>query len=144
MKIREILAAKGSTVVTIPPSASVLEAMAELVRNNIGAVVVVDDAIRGILSERDLLRVAHANVRRLETSLVRDVMTRAVITASPEADINSVMDLMTARRFRHLPVVEPDGTLCGIITIGDVVNALRQSVEAENRHLHAYIHGMPA
>ncbi|HSJ06528.1 MAG TPA: CBS domain-containing protein [Longimicrobiales bacterium] len=144
MKIRDILAAKGSSVVTVPPSASVLQAMAELVKHNIGAVVVVDDAIRGILSERDLLRVAAADVRRLETAIVRDVMTRNIITASPEAEISAVMDLMTSRRFRHLPVVDGADRLVGIITIGDVVNALRQSVEAENRHLHAYIHGVPA
>jgi CBS domain-containing protein len=144
MKIRDILAAKGSSVVTVPPSASVLEAMAELVKHNIGAVVVVDDAIRGILSERDLLRVAAADVRRLETAIVRDVMTRNIVTASPEADITAVMDLMTSRRFRHLPVVDGADRLVGIITIGDVVNALRQSVEAENRQLHAYIHGVPA
>lgn len=144
MKIRDVLAAKGSTVVTVSPATSVVDAMTELVRHDIGAVVVVDGTIRGILSERDLLRAAAADVGRLGTARVQDLMTRDVITAAPDAEIHAVMDIMTARRFRHLPVVDPDGTLCGIITIGDVVNALRQNVEAENRQLHAYIHGVPA
>lgn len=144
MKIRDVLAAKGTAVVTVSPSTSVVDAMAELVRHDIGAVVVVDGAIRGILSERDLLRAAADDVTRLGTAKVQDLMTRDVITAAPDAEIHAVMDTMTARRFRHLPVVDHSGALCGIITIGDVVNALRRTVEAENRQLHAYIHGVTA
>jgi CBS domain-containing protein len=144
MKIRDVLAAKGTAVVTVSPSTSVVDAMAELVRHDIGAVVVVDGAIRGILSERDLLRAAADDVTRLASARVQDLMTRDVITAAPDAEIHAVMDIMTARRFRHLPVIDHSGALCGIITIGDVVNALRQTVEAENRQLHAYIHGVTA
>jgi CBS domain-containing protein len=142
MKIRDILAGKDSTgVVSIAPDASVAAAIAMLVRHDIGAVVVASgDAISGILSERDVLRAAAEDAQRLGTASVRDLMTSNVVTASPEADIQEVMHIMTERRFRHLPVVE-HGRLCGMVSIGDVVNALRRSVEDENRHLHAYIHG---
>jgi CBS domain-containing protein len=143
MKIRDIIARKGPAVVTVPPSTSVQQAMTELVRHNIGAVIVYDGAIRGILSERDLLRAAAQDVRRLETARVDELMTRDVITASPEAEIRQVMQLMSERRFRHLPIVE-NGQLAGIISIGDVVNAMRETAENENRFLHAYIHGVSA
>jgi CBS domain-containing protein len=143
MKIRDVLTARArSHVVTVGPDASVREAMAELVSHDIGAVVVVDDdVIAGILSERDLLRAAAEDPQRLATAHVRDLMTRTVITASPDADIAAVMDIMTEQRFRHLPVIE-NGRLCGMVSIGDVVNALRRTAEDENRHLHAYIHGV--
>jgi CBS domain-containing protein len=142
MRIRDILATKGPDVVTVPPDATLREAMRHLVAHNIGAVVAVDDAgrIHGILSERDLLRTAADDPRRLETEHVADVMTRELITAAPEAEIRSVMQIMTERRIRHLPVVHRE-ELVGIISIGDVVSALRRTVEEENEQLHAYIHG---
>jgi CBS domain-containing protein len=143
MKIRDIIARKGPAVVTVPPATTVQQAMTELVRHNIGAVIVYDGTIRGILSERDLLRAAAQDVRRLETARVEELMTRDVITASPEAEIRQVMQLMSERRFRHLPIVE-NGQLAGIISIGDVVNAMRETAENENRFLHAYIHGVSA
>jgi CBS domain-containing protein len=142
MRIRDMLAAKGSAVVTVTPDATLRDAMRHLVRHNIGAVVVIDDArqIHGILSERDLLRIAADDPRRLETGDVAGAMTRALITAAPEAEIRSVMEIMTEHRIRHLPVVEGKA-LVGIISIGDVVSALRRSVGEENQQLHAYIHG---
>lgn len=142
MKIRDVLRAKGPAVVTVGPDLPVQEAMRVLVENGIGALVVVDGKLRGIITERDLLRHGAEDVHRLATSRVRELMTAEVITASPEAHIEQVMDTMVERRIRHLPIME-DGTLVGIISIGDVVNALRQSVEVENRYLHAYIEGTP-
>jgi CBS domain-containing protein len=142
MKIRDVLRTKGPAVITIAPDVPVQEAMRVLVRNRIGALVVHDGKLRGIITERDLLRWGGEDIHRLITSRVRDLMTVEVITASPEAEIEEVMDTMVERRIRHLPIME-NGALCGIISIGDVVNALRQSVEVENRYLHAYIEGTP-
>jgi CBS-domain-containing membrane protein len=142
MKISDILRSKGTHVVTVPPTAPVQQALHELVSHDIGAVVVYDTAIRGILTERDVLRAAALDVERLERALVQDLMTRNVISASPDA----------RHRRRHAPhdgaPLPPParcgpGRLCGIISIGDVVNSVRQDVEAENRQLHAYIHGVP-
>ena len=142
MKIRDVLRTKGPAVITIAPDVPVQEAMSVLVRNRIGALVVHDGKLRGIITERDLLRWGGEDIHRLITSRVRDLMTVEVITASPDAEIEEVMDTMVERRIRHLPIME-NGALCGIISIGDVVNALRQSVEVENRYLHAYIEGTP-
>lgn len=142
MRIGDILRTKGSAVVTITPDRSVEDAMRLLVEHNIGALVVVEDGIRGIISERDVLRAAAADVQRLTSARVRDLMTADVITTTPDADIRSAMDTMAERRIRHLPVVS-GREVSGMISIGDVVNALRQHVETENRHLHAYIAGTP-
>lgn len=142
MKIRDLLRVKGPAVITIAPDVPIQQAMRTLVENQIGALVVADGKLRGIVTERDLLRWGAEDVHRLATSRVRDLMTVEVITATPDAEIEEVMDIMTERRIRHLPIME-DGVLSGIISIGDVVNALRQSVEVENRYLHAYIEGTP-
>ena len=142
MKIADVLRKKGSTVVTVAPDLTIQEAMRILVDHNIGALVVVGGRLEGIITERDLLRAASADVQRLATARVRDLMTAEVITTTPDADIRQVMDTMTNSRIRHLPVVTADA-VCGIISIGDVVNALRQTVEHENRQLYAYISGTP-
>jgi CBS domain-containing protein len=142
MQIADILRAKGSAVITVAPDVPIQEAMRSLVEHGIGALVVVEDGLQGIVTERDLLRAAAADVQRLTTARVRDLMTARVITATPDSDIEQVMDIMSERRIRHLPIVDGGG-VCGIISIGDVVNALRQHVETENRHLHAYIAGTP-
>ena len=142
MRIRDVLRTKGPDVITVAPDTPVQEATRVLVRHNIGALVVSDGKLRGIVTERDLLHRASEDIQHLANCLVREIMTSEVITASPDAEIREVMDIMTEHRIRHLPVMEND-TLAGIISIGDVVNALRQSVEAENRYLHAYIQGTP-
>lgn len=142
MRIRDLLRVKGSVVVSVEPDLPVQEAMRILVENGIGALVVADGTLRGIITERDLLRHGAEDVHRLAVSKVRELMTADVITASPDARIEQVMDTMVDRRIRHLPIME-QGRLVGIISIGDVVNALRQSVEVENRYLHAYIEGTP-
>jgi CBS domain-containing protein len=141
MTVREILRSKGMDVVTVPPGTSVAEAIRVLVQHNIGALVVIDEEIRGIISERDILRTAAEGPRLLETATVEELMTREVITCPPGAELREVMDVMTERRIRHLPIVE-GSRLVGMISIGDVVNWLRQSTEEENRHLHAYISGV--
>ena len=142
MKIRDVLRTKGPAVITVAPDVPTQEAMRVLVKNRIGALVVHDGKLRGIITERDLLRWGAEDIHRLLNSRVRDLMTVEVITASPDAEIEDVMDTMVERRIRHLPIME-NGALAGIISIGDVVNALRQSVEVENRYLHAYIEGTP-
>jgi CBS domain-containing protein len=140
MTIQEILRSKGADVITITPDASVHDAMRELVRHNIGALIVFDGAIRGILTERDVLRAGAENPQRLAEIRVQELMTREVITAPETVELHEVMDTMTERRIRHLPITR-GGELRGMISIGDVVNALRQSTETENRQLHSYISG---
>jgi CBS domain-containing protein len=143
MKVREILQSKGRSVVTIGPGADIAEAIRVLVEHNIGALVVENDGgIVGILTERDLLRAAAEDLSHLGDARVADLMTRSVITGTGDAEIDAVMHVMSERRIRHLPIVE-DGRIAGMISIGDVINALRVHSESENRYLHAYITGVP-
>jgi CBS domain-containing protein len=140
--VHEILRGKGGDVITIEPGATLHEAMQVLVQHNIGSLVVFDGEIRGILTERDLLRAGAEDPQQLVRARVEDRMTRTVITAPESVQLREVMDTMTERHIRHLPIVG-DGELRGMISIGDVVNALRETTEDENRHLHSYIAGTP-
>jgi CBS domain-containing protein len=123
MKIRTILATKGMNTYSIRPEQTLKEAIGILAQHNIGALLVLDanDALVGILSERDIIR----HIARDEQALVQSIsaiMTSDVITGRPQDDLQSVMATMTERRFRHLPIMDGD-TLIGIISIGDVVKA---------------------
>jgi CBS domain-containing protein len=141
MTIDTILTRKGRDVVTVAGSQSVLDAVHILMEHNIGGLVVVD-GVRpvGIITERDVLRLTAQSPGALGQILVGDAMTTELVTAAPQDDLRHTMDVMTENRIRHLPVLEGD-TLAGIVSIGDLVNALRVSAESENTHLRQYIQG---
>lgn len=139
MYLSQILSHKGSDVVTIRPGATILEAIRLLVDRNIGALVVVKEGEPvGILSERDVLTFTAGGPGLLADTRVGDLMTREMITAGPRNTLSHAMDVMTRRRIRHLPILD-DGALVGIVSIGDVVNALREETVEENHHLKTYI-----
>jgi len=141
MRISDILRVKGSEVVTIDPDRTALEATRSLVDHNIGAMVVMEeDALVGIVSERDILRLTARGPQELEGTLVADIMTRDVVFASEMDSLADAMEAMTLNRIRHLPVTR-EAALVGIVSIGDVVNALRSEFEEENRYLKQYITG---
>ena len=141
MKIDEILRKKGHDVITITESKSVLDAVAVLVEHNIGGLVVTEgDRPTGILTERDILRLTARSPGELGSIQVGSVMTRELITATPEDELSQIMDVMTKNKIRHLPVLE-GGRLSGIISIGDLVNACRVVAEEENSQLRQYIQG---
>ena len=123
MKMQSVLAAKGPRVFVIPPDAAVTTALALLAEHNIGALIVVDDRNLpvGILSERDIIRRLAADPSATEKR-VTDLMTRDVVTGTPADDIEAVLQLMTSRHFRHLPIID-EGALVGMVTIGDLVKA---------------------
>lgn len=135
MNVQSILMQKGTSVATIKPEASIKTAADWLRAKNIGVLVVVtDDAVLGIISERDIVRALSQYGEPVVSKPVKTVMTPAVITASPGDDINSVMRLMTSRRVRHLPVLR-NGKLAGIISIGDVVKHRLGDLELETNVL---------
>jgi CBS domain-containing protein len=141
MRIRDVLRRKGSAVVTVEPDRTVLQAMQTLVEHNIGAVVVTrDGAPVGILSERDVLRLGAAGPESLSTTLVQDAMTKEVVVGEADDLVEYAAGIMTANRIRHLPIVG-GGRLIGVVSIGDVVNAMKQEKEVENRYLRDYIQG---
>ena len=140
MTVASVLNVKGRDVVTIGPDASLMDAAALLGTKKVGAVVVVNDALKilGILSERDIVRVVGESGAGALDRSVRDVMTKAVKVCSENDTILSVMQKMSSGRFRHLPV-ETDGKLSGIISIGDVVKRRIEDVEREAEEIKAYI-----
>lgn len=141
MKLRDILRTKGTDVIQIDPDRPVLEAIRTFSEHRIGALVVTRDAeIQGVISERDVMNLMADRPDAVAETRVADIMTTDVIVAVPTDDLDYVMNIMTNNRIRHLPIVE-DGGLAGIVSIGDVVNEVRRSVEAENRHLKDYIQG---
>jgi CBS domain-containing protein len=129
MNIAHILARKGIKVITIRPDQLIRQALGLLAEHNIGALVVVDEALRpvGILSERDIVREA-ARSDAVFARRVSELMTRQVIVGVPEDDLQAVVHTMTEKRIRHLPVVEK-GKLVGIVSIGDIVKTQRDQYE---------------
>jgi CBS domain-containing protein len=142
MKIRDLLNEKGYDVVTVPPSFPIQDAMRLLVEHNIGSVVVAQDkVVEGILTERDILRLAAKSSASMASMKVEDVMTKNVVVALLDDSLDYVMEIMTKNRIRHLPIVD-QGWMQGILSIGDVVNALRKKVEVENNYMRDYIRGV--
>ena len=131
MKVRTILATKGTNVVTVRPGQSVKEAALLLAEHNIGALVVVDQARHpiGIISERDIIRTG-AGRDDVFSLPVSQVMTKEVIIGLPQDDLMSIAHTMTERRFRHVPIVE-QGELVGIVSIGDIVKYQRDEYKGE-------------
>jgi len=138
--VKHILRDKGREVVSISADATLSEAARLLARKRIGALVVRDrdGALAGILSERDIVRaLAEASVNALAHS-VSAHMTRAIETCCEADSIEDLMEIMTHRRLRHLPVVEED-RLCGIVSIGDVVKTRIEETVREAETLRGYI-----
>jgi signal-transduction protein with cAMP-binding, CBS, and nucleotidyltransferase domain len=112
-----------------------------MAEKNIGAVVVMqDDQLRGIMSERDYARKVIVKGRASDETQVADIMTSEVLTTSDSETVNNCMEMMTERKIRHLPVVE-DGRVVGMISIGDLVEAIIADQQEEIQQLESYISG---
>lgn len=140
MNVAGILKEKGSDVLTVAADVTVADAARSLTDRKIGAVIVAGagGGVGGILSERDIVRGVADKGAAILTQPVSTLMTAEVVTCQPDDTVDQLMDLMTGRRIRHLPVVE-DGTLRGIISIGDVVKTRIAETEAEAEALKEYI-----
>ena len=140
MRISSLLEQKGSSVVTITKEATVAEAVAILERHGIGALIVADDGVHidGILSERDVVRALGRHRGDLLDHPVHTIMTPNVVTCSPDDEVESLMSTMTDNRVRHVPVVV-DGTLQGLVSIGDVVKSRIGELEKDRKELVEYI-----
>ena len=140
MHVAKVLDRKGAEVATIRPTASVAEAIAELARLSIGALVVSKDDVvpAGIITERDVVRSLNIAGASILKRPVADLMTADVAVCSPSDMVDDIMGRMTDLRIRHLPVMA-DGALCGIVSIGDVVKARIDELEDDHRHLVDYI-----
>ncbi len=140
--VAAILKHKGYQISTVDPTVLVSEIAQILSDRRIGAVLVMDDAeqILGIVSERDIVRCLAANAARTLEMTAGQLMTRAVQVAHPETTVTEAMQIMTAGRFRHLPVID-QGKLIGLISIGDVVKARIMHQDSVVDSLTAYVAG---
>jgi CBS domain-containing protein len=138
--VKSMLESKGREVVTVSPDRSLLEVAQILNDHKIGAVIVIgmEDRIAGIFTERDLVRAVASEGAGVLTQHVKTAMTTAVQRCREEQTVDELMGMMSAGRFRHVPV-EKDGRLAGIISIGDVVKARIREVETEAEQMKAYI-----
>ena len=145
MTLKDILNTKGGAVYTIAPGATLLEAVQELVRNNVGSLVVCSSGAEGerplaIVTERDVLHGCASTGGNLGPLKVADVMTAELVTASPDEPVEAVMGIMTKRRLRHLPVCV-EGRLVGLVSIGDIVKTQHDRLAMENKFMKDYIGG---
>lgn len=141
MYVKNILDRKGSDVVRISPDNTLIETARVLRENKIGAILACDSdgKMCGVISERDIvIAIARSGAAVLENK-VSTCMTTGVYTCKPDDTIKQVMEVMTSRRIRHLPVVGEDGAIVGMISIGDVVKERISETEAEAAALKAYI-----
>jgi len=139
--VRQVLEAKGSAALSLPPGATVYEALELMAKNDVGSVVVADgDCLLGIFTERDYARKLILQGRSSKDTQVSDLMTSNILTVSPTQTIDDCMAMITDNRVRHLPVVEK-GRLVGIISIGDVVKAVIADQQRTIQQLSSYIAG---
>jgi CBS domain-containing protein len=142
MQVRNVLHEKSRKLVTIRLDDTVRSAISLFVSHNIGSLPVVDDTGRlvGIFTERDVLFKVHADPERFADRRMSEVMTPDPVTCTPDDIVHDVMGAVSQYQIGQLPVV-CDAKLVGVVSVGDLVRALHEKVESENRHLMSYIYG---
>jgi CBS domain-containing protein len=141
MTVNQILSTKGNEVHSIVSTITVYEALKVMGEKNIGAVLIIEDnVLKGVLSERDYARKIVLKDKSSKKTYVNEIMEKEVFTVKPSDNLDYCMELMTARRIRHLPVVEND-SIIGIVSIGDVVKAIIEVQKETIQHLDSYISG---
>jgi CBS domain-containing protein len=139
--VEHILQSKGSETWHVAPDEYVIDALRLMAQKNIGALVVLEDEkLVGILSERDYARKVVLEDKSSKTTPVRDIMSSKVVTVGPSDTMDSCMELMTRYKIRHLPVMVED-RVAGVISIGDVVKAIISQQEYTIAQLQNYITG---
>ena len=139
MKVSDILQVKGSHVYSVPGNEMVYEAIKIMGEKNIGALMVIDEGrLSGILSERDYARKVVLKGKSSRETVVKDIMTENVLTVTSADTIETCMEIMTQKHIRHLPILEESKVL-GMISIGDVVNAIIKTQKETIEHLKSYI-----
>jgi CBS domain-containing protein len=140
-RVHTILANKGSAIWSVRPEATVYEALKLLAEKDVGALLVISDGkLAGVFSERDYARKVALMGKSSKELRVAEIMTSPVITVTPEHTIEECMRIVTAHHIRHLPVVDGDH-LAGMISIGDLVNAIISAQADTIQHLSNYIAG---
>lgn len=140
--VRHLLEVKGSEVYSIGPDAPVVDAIRLMAERGIGALVVMNEGrLAGVVSERDYARKIVLQGRSSSSTRVDEIMTGNVVQVGPEDTVDHCMQLVTDRRLRHLPVVDGDGRVVGVVSIGDLVKAVIEAQQEELDQLQRYIAG---
>jgi CBS domain-containing protein len=141
-RVSMLLRQKGSTVFSVPSDASVYSAVELMAERSVGALLVIDNGhLVGIISERDYARKVILEGRSSKDTFVREIMTPSPITVSCDTSVEEAMRIMTEKRTRHLPVINPDGHVAGILSIGDLVKWIVTVQDEAITHLEHYIAG---
>jgi CBS domain-containing protein len=139
--VQHLLDSKGRDVITVAADTSVLDAIKIMADRTVGSLLVMDgDELKGIVTERDYARKVIIKGRSSESTQVGEIMTAKVCTATSQKTVNQCMTVMSERKIRHLPVVD-DGKVVGMISIGDLVQAIITDQQEEIEHLEHYISG---
>lgn len=139
MKVHQLLQSKNNTIFSVTSESTVYEALVMMSEKNVGALLVIDnEVLSGILSERDYARKIVLKDKTSKETLVSEIMSANVITITREVTTDDCMQLMSKHKFRHLPVVQ-DEKVIGIISIGDIVNNIIREQQETIDHLHSYI-----
>jgi|SRR5436190_1875044 len=138
-KVREILKTKGTSVFSVGPGVTVYQAIEEMCNRNIGGLLIVEnEKLTGIFTERDYARKLILKGKSSKDTLISELMTANPITVSPESTIEECMRIMSQKKIRHLPVVDHE-KLVGVISIGDVVRQIMEDQRSIIEHLEHYI-----
>jgi len=141
LTVRQLLGTKKAEVFAVGVDAAVIDAIRLMAEKSIGAVLVMQgQRLVGILSERDYARKVVLRDRASKSTSVGEIMTAEVLTVEPDESVARCMEIMTERRFRHLPVVEA-GVVKGVISIGDLVKAVIEDQRRDIDQLQRYIAG---
>lgn len=139
MTVNQILAKKGKEVYSVPSTITVYEALGVMSEKNIGAILIIEDTVlKGILSERDYARKIALKAKSSKKTFVYEIMEENVVTVKPSDNLEYCMELMDAKRVRHLPVTE-NNLIIGIISISDVVKSIIEIQKETIKHLDSYI-----
>ncbi|MEP6646985.1 MAG: CBS domain-containing protein [Saprospiraceae bacterium] len=140
VSVKNLLEGKRSNrMCSLTPDKMVIDALELMTKENIGAVMIIeDDRLAGIFSERDYARKGIIQGRKAKTTPVTEVMTSNVFTVTPDMSLEDCMQLFSDKRIRHLPVIS-DGIVIGMLSIGDIVNAIMVEQKDHIQHLEKYI-----
>ncbi|MBS1220759.1 MAG: hypothetical protein H6R23_379 [Proteobacteria bacterium] len=141
MLLKEILQKKGGQPITVPASATVADAIRAMTGHKVGSVMIpnADGSPAGIFTERDVLNLCAEGRTDFVKMSIRPCMTCAMTTGKPGDKVSEILVIMTAKRFRHMPVVDEDGKMIGVVSIGDLVKAKLEETAQEAQALRKYI-----
>lgn len=141
-RVSMLLRQKGNDIYSLPSGASVYSAIELMAEKRVGALLVVDEGhLVGVISERDYARKVILNGRSSKDTFIREIMTPSPITIDCDTSVEDAMRTMTENRIRHLPVVNSEGHVAGVLSLGDLVNWIVTSQDEAIAHLEHYISG---